>query len=251
MDSFLKAENLEPQTAAIWIVKFQKILPETGRMAVLLSPEEKSRSKAFHFERDAQRYICSHGVLRTILGLYTDQSPHLIPFSYGEKGKPRLNQPGQIQFNISHTKDVLAIAVTSCCTVGVDIESCIQFSNMKGVAKEIMCHGEYLTYLSLGSEEQVEYFYRSWVRKEAVTKAWGSGLISDLREFSVMGKKGENKEKTCILSDNSGQGTWCVADFEIKGQHVGAICLESDRLEKQIIEDDIIDSLFSTTTHYY
>ena len=251
MDSFLKAKSLVPQTAAIWVLEFPKILPQTCRMATLLSPEEKLRSKSFHFDSDAQRYICAHGVLRTILGFYTEQSPHLIPFCYGAKGKPRLDLPGQIQFNISHTKDLLAIAVTSCCNVGVDIESCVQFSNMKGVAKKIMHHSEYLTYLSLRSEEQVKYFYRCWVRKEAVTKAWGSGLISDLREFSVMGKEWKNKEKICILSDNSGQSTWCVADFEIKGHHAGAICLEGDRLEKQIIGRDIINSLLSTTTCYY
>ena len=244
MSHLSKQENLSPQTVAVWVIEFSRILPDTCSMATLLSPEEKLRSKSFYFDSDAQRYICSHGVLRTILGFYTDQSPHLIPFCYGAKGKPRLDLPGQIQFNISHTKDLLAIAVTSGCNVGVDIESCVQFSNMKGVAKEIMRHSEYLTYLSLRSEEQVEYFYRCWVKKEAVTKAWGSGLISDLREFSVMGKEWKNKEKTCILSDNSGQRTWCVTDFEIKGQHAGAICLEGNHLEKQIIEDDIMDSLF-------
>ena len=76
----------------------------------------------------------------------------------------------------------------------------------------------------------------------------------DLREFSVMGKEVEGKDQICSLFNKSQQSTWCVADFEIQDRHVGAICLEGNRLEKQIIEGDMIDALFdqniSFNTHY-
>lgn len=236
--------RLASDTVAIWIIDFARVLPAINTMAALLSPEEKSRSNAFYFPHDSRRFICARGVLRTILGSYADVPPHSIRFSYAAKGKPLLANPSPLEFNLSHTKKLIAIAVTYHRAVGIDIEACIELSNMNELAQKIMRNDEYLLHLSLRPREQLENFYQCWVRKEAVSKAWGSGLYSDLQSFAVTRQEGARRNLVCTLSDEQNYSIWCVAEFTPNHQHVGAVCLKGKQVKMHLVDEAAIDSLF-------
>src|SRR5437870_7609125 len=66
--------------------------PETyARFYATLTPDERTRSARFRFERDRQRFIVARGVLRDLLGRYLQTQPGQISFVYNASGKPDLS----------------------------------------------------------------------------------------------------------------------------------------------------------------
>lgn len=242
-NGYVGQKELAPHTVALWIIEFQSIVKKKSHLTSLLSPEERKRSESFYFESDAHRYICAHGALRMILGLYTNRHPGMIDLTYEPNGKPRLVQSDSLEFNLSRTKDLIAIAVTPCREVGVDIERCVRFPNMGDVARKVMNHEEYIKYISLTPDDRIDFFFRCWVRKEAFVKALGTGLHNDLHGFSVMEQYSELGGNVLLFHDGK---IWCMADFVTgKYEHFGSICLEGDQLEVIAAGNNMIDALFN------
>src|SRR5437899_2448391 len=88
--------------------------PETSaRLYATLSPEERTRSGRFQFERDRQRFIVARGVLRNLLGRYLGTEPCQIRFVYNAFGKPDLSAEfgNRLGFNLSHSADLVLVAI--------------------------------------------------------------------------------------------------------------------------------------------
>ena len=66
----------------IWCASLD-VPPETSaRLYATLTFDERNRSARFRFERDRQRFIAAHGVLRDLLGLLSlDPTPILMPLA--------------------------------------------------------------------------------------------------------------------------------------------------------------------------
>src|SRR5438093_3103118 len=82
----------------IWCASLD-VPPETSaRLYATLTPDERTRSARFRFERDQQRFIVARGVLRDLLGRYLQTQPGQVSFVYNAFGKPDLSpafaQPG-------------------------------------------------------------------------------------------------------------------------------------------------------------
>ncbi len=103
-----------------------------------------------------------------------------------KRGKPfRRDCPG-LQFNISHCRRGIAVALGRL-PVGVDMER--RFAWKEKLAERICQEQEFLWLLSLPEGPVREsYFNRVWSRKEAYLKCTGSGFCRDPREFSVIEK---------------------------------------------------------------
>jgi hypothetical protein len=92
-----------------------------------LSDDERARAQRFVFDRDRSRFTVARGVLRNILGRYLQRPPSSIRFGYGPHGKPHLEAPPNqllptLRFNVSHSADLVLIAVAHDREVGVDVE---------------------------------------------------------------------------------------------------------------------------------
>ena len=93
------------------------------RVCGVLSPAEWVRAGRFHFERDRERFVAARGLLRTILGRYLELPPRELQFSFGAHGKPALEGVAStLRFNLSHSDDLLLLAVSHAREVGVDVE---------------------------------------------------------------------------------------------------------------------------------
>src|SRR5207245_1715236 len=105
----------------VWRVPLSENDPE--QLGALLSRDEWIRAERFHFERDRARFICGRGLLRTILGRYLNTDPRDLTFVEGPYGKPELTGiPSSLRFNLSHSDDLMLLAVTHARAVGVDLE---------------------------------------------------------------------------------------------------------------------------------
>ena len=96
---------------------------ELGRLARLLSSDERARISRYAFAEDQMRFTVARTGLRRILALYTGVDADTVAFAYGEHGKPSLShRPSPPFFNLSHSGGLAVAAITRCGEVGVDVE---------------------------------------------------------------------------------------------------------------------------------
>lgn len=95
-------------------------------------------------------------------------------------GKPYVEGPGQIYFNMSHA-GTYSVCAFSKNPVGVDIEEIgpVDLS----IAERHYCKSEYADIMRHQGNERIKRFYQYWVLKESFTKAVGLGLSIPLNVF--------------------------------------------------------------------
>jgi 4'-phosphopantetheinyl transferase len=120
----------------------------------LLVARERARARRLVRERDRVLWARSRGALRELLGRCAGRDPRELVFELGPHGKPFLASAGKgpdgLRFNLSHSGELLLIAVTAGAEVGVDVER---------------ARARYTAEL-----------LRAWTRHEALVKCLGTGL---------------------------------------------------------------------------
>ncbi len=175
----------------IWRVDLNNVSYPFKDFISLLSPEEIERSECFVFDRDRYRYRyqVTHSMKRLILANYLNCDPQCLRFEVGSYGKPalaKLRNLLNIQFNISHSRDLILIAITMEDSVGVDVEYYDKKRSIEGLGEIIFSPLEKLFFSALNNQEgKKRAFFRCWTRKEAYLKAIGIGLTQDLTSISV------------------------------------------------------------------
>lgn len=145
----------------------------------LLSADEQKRAQRFIFDQHRKSYIVNRGILRVLLGCYTNTPPDKIDFKYSRNGKPLLarnTKPATIFFNLSHTKDMALYAFASCRWLGVDVEYIQTAIEINEIAKRYFHSNEVRMLSQLATEARKKCFYELWTCKEAYLKATGEGL---------------------------------------------------------------------------
>jgi 4'-phosphopantetheinyl transferase len=183
----------------------------------ILSTQERERADKFRFERHRCRFVVGRGELRQILSRYLGLSPREVALDYGSDGKPfcTIQPPGRsICFNLSHSENAAALAISSGFEVGIDVEQIRPIE--EGVPLEVFSVRERAEFIALPNAERQKVFFESWARKEACLKALGTGFILPPTHFefdlSIRGDTtpsfvgGEAEEarhwRICALSSN-------------------------------------------------
>ena len=164
-------------------------MPASGlaQLRRILSPDECARADRFHFEVDQRRGIVGRAYLRLLLGQILDMPVNELQFEYDEFGKPGLI-PGQrraLQFNVSHSGELILIAITTGRAVGVDVEQIRTDLDLNGIAEQFFSASECEILASLPRPARYRAFFACWTRKEAYLKAKGVGLSLPLDQFDV------------------------------------------------------------------
>jgi 4'-phosphopantetheinyl transferase len=179
--------QLSPNEVHIWCASLD-VSPEiSARLYATLTPDERSRSARFQFERDRQRFNVAHGVLRDLLGRYLQTQPGRIRFVYNAFGKPDVSPEfgSRLTFNLSHSAEFALIAIANTSNLGIDIEYIRALSDCADIARHFFSAAEVDSLNSLPSQLYAEAFFRCWTKKEAYLKACGEGLAIPLNSFSV------------------------------------------------------------------
>ena len=144
-----------------------------------ISEAESARAARFFGGRERDRYVVSRGVLREVLGLYMGMTPREICLRVDRWGKPALTSLGDrrpLRFSISHSVDVLMVAVVARGQVGIDVEWIDQSLDWRPVAEQILPETEVSAVQKLPEAQQRAAFYSLWTQWEALSKAIGCGL---------------------------------------------------------------------------
>jgi 4'-phosphopantetheinyl transferase len=151
-------------------------------MGSLLSPAERLRAERFHSARDQRRFLCGRGLLRTILGRYLETDPRELTIAEGPQGKPELAGAGSsLRFNLSHSDDLMLLAVTHARAVGIDLEFIRENVPVETLADYYFEPEDAWNLRLLPPPERVWRFYELWTSAEARLKADGTGIGQGLR----------------------------------------------------------------------
>jgi 4'-phosphopantetheinyl transferase len=170
------------QGITIHVATLEELADRAVHYTSLLDGAETARMQRFKFDADRERFLLGHGFLRDVLGRHLDQDGAALTFERGPHGKPFLRD-ASVHFNLSDTKDAVAIAIGREQDLGVDIETMARHVDHERVADH------YFTAEEQGSiSEAVDgkrRFLEFWTRKEAMLKASGVGIMDDLRVLRV------------------------------------------------------------------
>jgi 4'-phosphopantetheinyl transferase len=154
----------------------------------LLASDEQVRAERFRFERERRRFIVGRGTLRIVLGRYLNTPPEKIKFAYHANGKPSLPDGllhTALCFNLSHSEEMLLLAVTYHRAVGIDLETIQPDLDVEHIAEQFFSPAERAELAALPSGRRLASFFSGWTRKEAYLKARGEGMTYPLDRFSV------------------------------------------------------------------
>jgi 4'-phosphopantetheinyl transferase len=221
----------------VWIVDLDKISSENNKMKEVLSEDELVRASKFHFKKDERRFIGSRSLIRILLSIYTGNSSKQIKFSYNQFGKPELieeqNQK-KINFNLSHSQNMLCIAFTKNDMIGADCEIIKPIKDYLEIAERHFSVNEVEQLKSFPTRKHFEGFYTIWTSKEAIIKLIGSGLHYPLQDFSVQLRSiemDENYNFEAVFKENNSKAF--VEVFRTVDNLFGAIATK-DKLDKII-----------------
>lgn len=144
----------------------------------LLSPDELSAAKRLTGINQV-RFKQRRGVLRSILGRYLAERPNSLELRVATHGKPYVNH-GEVQFNLSHSHDVVAIAVAQNNELGIDIEELRPIADSASIADKFFNRTEIVAITRASPSIAHKIFLDIWTRKEAILKAAGVGITDGL-----------------------------------------------------------------------
>ncbi len=150
----------------------------------LLNREETGRHQRFVFSRHRHQFLVSRALVRCVLGHYLGIEPAAVEFRYSKIGKPELVSDIGLQFNLTHTNGLIALAVTKQAPVGIDVEYLNRQADIPKLASRYFSDEENSALYRLPAEAWSQRFYDLWTLKEAYLKACGTGLTRPLRDFS-------------------------------------------------------------------
>jgi len=174
--------------AHVWAVPLDISQAVWATLWDTLSSDERERADDFRFDPPRERFVIARGVLRRLLGDYLRVAPTAIEIVVDDTGKPRLapqHAAAGLHFNVSHSGDLVMIAVTADCEVGIDVECVRDVSHLEQIARRFFHPSETSAVLGAEAARRNEAFFRCWTAKEAVLKAIGTGITGSLAEFQV------------------------------------------------------------------
>ena len=167
----------------VWIVPVDLPPDTAARCRDVLDDGERARAAAFLSERDQQRFTVAHGALRILAGHELNARPGAFAWIPGRYGKPQLAPPwSALHTSLSHSGDMIAVAIGTGRPVGVDIQHLEPGLDMAGLSARFFPPDE-AGYVAAGrgARARADRFAHLWARKEAVVKAAGGRLWPNLK----------------------------------------------------------------------
>lgn len=191
----------------------------------MLDVQEKGRYGRFRFEKDRQRFLAAHRLLRKTLSAYIDCAPQDWVFFVRPGGRPEIRLPvgtPPLRFSISRTRGMVACLVALGDDVGVDVEHVRVFDDMVQVAERFFHPLERRRLRTLPPRLYVNAFYEIWTLKEAFLKAEASGLMGGLDSVCFVKQAAGGY---AIASSDGRAGQWQLFSERPTAHHCLAVAI--------------------------
>jgi 4'-phosphopantetheinyl transferase len=181
------AEVLRSQVH-VWLAEPEQLRDAelVARYQAALSREERARAERLRGEPLRHAFAVARALLRGSLSRYCDVAPEQWSFAAQAYGRPYVAGPAHappLRFNLSHTRGLIACAVTRDVEVGCDVEDLERRTEPLPLAERYFAPREVAELKGLAPEPQRARFLEYWTLKEAYLKARGLGLRVPLERF--------------------------------------------------------------------
>lgn len=177
----------------LWKVKLEDgAAPDSDAARLsMLDATEMRRWERMIPDQVRQDFLASHAALRTILADYLNVQPAEVLFAAepcwgcgGPHGRPTLRDSPQLFFSLSHARGAAVVAVAQE-RVGVDLERLSARANILEIVPLLHRDEQRSLALIRESVDRADAALACWVRKEAVLKAIGCGIVLGADVLSV------------------------------------------------------------------
>jgi 4'-phosphopantetheinyl transferase len=141
-----------------------------------LPEHERVYADEFRFPGARRQYLISRGRLRELLSRYLGQRARDIRLVTEGEGKPVIEGDRSLDFNLSHSGDLVLYAVAAGIPVGVDVEKLRPMPRALELARRFLSAEEYQELAATTPEQVSQQFFTMWVRREAYAKARGTSV---------------------------------------------------------------------------
>ena len=171
------ASAARPDEVELWAVRLDLTPTALARARELLDVAERERVARLIGPRQRARAIASGAALRRVLAGYLALSPEELALERAPGLRPRLRGEEGLAFNLTHSGDVAAVAVTQRAAVGIDVEMLGRRTRARVVCRALAPQ-ELVAVRRRAPARREEAFLRHWTAKEAFVKARG-GLAGE------------------------------------------------------------------------
>ncbi|MEM5341660.1 4'-phosphopantetheinyl transferase family protein [Paraburkholderia azotifigens] len=189
-----------------------------------LSAQERERANRFLHELHRRRFVAGRGELRRRLGCYLGVSAREVAIDYGSDGKPfcTIQPPGwTLCFNLSHSENAAALAVSNGFEIGIDVELIRPIE--ENLPLEVFSAQERVQFAALPEAQRQHVFFESWARKEACLKALGTGFMIAPTHFEFdLSVRGDTTPRR-VGGDPAEAAHWGVRDLSPSAVCAGAV----------------------------
>ncbi len=150
-------------------------------LILCLDDDERHRMDRLHSDDKRRQKQASRIALRQVLSAYMGIGEADVRLWYGPLGRPHLDHYAhqtRLNFNVSHSGDLIVIALANTPLLGVDIElhrTLARYDRLLARCYSVR-ERDFLTSI----EDQAVFrsqFYRAWTAKEALLKSTGGSIF--------------------------------------------------------------------------
>jgi 4'-phosphopantetheinyl transferase len=168
---------------------------ETPRLLGLLDEVERSRHDTYHRAADRARFLTGRTVTKSIVAAALGIPVHTVELDSTcvdcgkSHGKPKVVAPqgfdGTLpELSISHSGDLVGVAITDGLPVGLDVEQ-ERDVQIDGLIRMTLSPAELDAFATVPEPDRDAAFFTYWARKEAVLKATGKGLAISMTKVTL------------------------------------------------------------------
>lgn len=214
-----KLYSLDIDEVIIYTIYLPDFIELKSELVKFLTSKELKKAERFFKELDRNRFIIYRSILKFVLAAHTNLNVKNIYLDYHFNKKPYLASHPWLYFNISHSEDYAAIAV-SRKNVGLDIEYMSKDFNFTSLLPDVFDDNQVLEIQNAVDKKHA--FYTSWTRKEAFVKALGKGIDEDFKHIPSL-----DGQHTIDFDLTQNSKNWQVYSFNLADNYLGAIAFES------------------------
>ena len=153
-------------------------------LSSLITPEKKAKLDKYKYDIDKKLGLYANLLVRIAIHQDLNIENDYIEFGTNNYGKPFLLCNQDYHFNISHTRNMIVVAISNKA-VGVDVEKIRDVDT--NIANRFFTEPE-LKHIEKTQDNICERFFEIWTKKEAYIKYIGKGLSISLNSFDVTDK---------------------------------------------------------------
>jgi 4'-phosphopantetheinyl transferase len=161
---------------------------EDRLMERILTTDEAERARRLVAPPVRRGFVGGRYLIRSVLAVLAAVEPRSLELEAGPHGKLFLvgHEELAVSFNLSHSGDLVALALVRGRRLGIDIEAERPLTDAALLARRILGPRERALFDAVPETERGAALLAAWTRKEAVLKAIGTGISGGLTSIEVL-----------------------------------------------------------------